>query len=103
MKDAGIGGGQRLTVSGGRGCRKHVRLIAAEGYLSSHQIYLGAAAGVGADPRVLIEVQLTRVHDLPMKPEPDGNVRSRSEGRFPSQVIKELQQRKVHFYNLYGW
>ena len=62
-----------LTVSWGGGGRNQVgRLIVADGHFSSHQVDLGAAAGVGAHLRVLIEVQLTWVHDFPVKWEVKG-------------------------------
>lgn len=57
-----------LTVSWWGGGRNQLsRLVRADGGFSSHQVYFGAATGIGADLWVLIEVQLTRVHDLPVE------------------------------------
>lgn len=54
----GRGGGEREVLRG-RG--------ATQGYAGAREVDLGAAAGVGADLVVLVEVQLPGVHDLPAR------------------------------------
>lgn len=56
------------TISRG-GCEREVlgRCGATQGHAGSREVDLGAAAGVGADLVVLVEVQLPRVHDLPVQ------------------------------------
>lgn len=49
-----------LTICGrGGGRNQFSRLVAADGHFGSHQVDLSAAAGVGADLCVLVEVQFT--------------------------------------------
>lgn len=50
-------GGREWDVLGRRG--------AAQGHTGSREVDLGAAAGVGANLVMLVEVQLSGVHDLP--------------------------------------
>lgn len=58
-----------LTISWrGGGRNQFSRRITA--HFGSHQVDLCAAAGVGADLCMLVEVQFTRVHDLPVKLKP---------------------------------
>lgn len=58
-----------LTISWrGGGRNQFSRRITA--HFGSHQVDLCAAAGVGADLCMLVEVQFTRVHDLPVKLNP---------------------------------
>lgn len=52
-------GGREGDVFGGR--------LAAQGHPGSRQVNFGAPAGVGTDLRVLVEIQLSRVHDLPAR------------------------------------
>lgn len=55
-----------LTIScRGGGRNQFRRRITA--HFGSHQVDLCAAAGVGADLCMLVEVQFPRVHDLPVK------------------------------------
>lgn len=53
------GGWREWDVLSGRG--------AAQGCARPREVNLGAAAGVGADPVMLVEVQLPGVHDLPAR------------------------------------
>lgn len=56
------------TVHGGGGRRsRFCGLLAAERHSWPHQVNLGTAAGVWTQSGVLIEVQLTWIHDLPVE------------------------------------
>lgn len=43
------------------------RCLAGQGHPGSGQVDFGAPTGVGTDLRVLVEIQLSRVHDLPAR------------------------------------
>ena len=57
------GGGGGLTLGGGG--RGQSTAVGGEACVVDEQVELGAAARVGAQRAVLVEVQLARVHHLP--------------------------------------